>query len=274
MEWENDARETLRRVPFFVRGRVRRRVEDAARAAGARRVTLAHLEACRRRFLADMSDEVRGFQVETCFGPAGCPNRAVAFEGFADELERRLEARDLKGFLRATVRGPLKMHHEFRVAVSDCPNACSRPQIVDAGFIGAVRPRVTGEPCIGCGACEAACREAAVRPGGEKEAPAVDPDRCLACGACIRACPTGALAAGESGFRVLVGGRLGRHPRLAEELPGIHPPEAAAALLDRALDLFTGDNRGGERFADILERTGLRPLLPAAEPDLTSNPNA
>ena len=35
------------------------------------------------------------------------------------------------------------MHHEFRVSLSACPNACSRPQIVDIGLIGAVTPVLT-----------------------------------------------------------------------------------------------------------------------------------
>ena len=51
-----------------------------------------------------------------------------------------LESENLKEFLKERVKGPLKLHHEFRVSVSDCPNACSRPQIVDLGLIGALRP--------------------------------------------------------------------------------------------------------------------------------------
>ena len=56
----------------------------------------------------------------------------------------------------------MKMHHEFRVSISDCPNACSRPQIADLGLIGARRPRVTDETCSQCGACVEVCREEAI----------------------------------------------------------------------------------------------------------------
>jgi dissimilatory sulfite reductase (desulfoviridin) alpha/beta subunit len=44
--------------------------------------------------------------------------------------------------LKKIVRGSLRIHHEFRISISDCPNACSRPQITDIGLIGACHPVV------------------------------------------------------------------------------------------------------------------------------------
>ena len=54
------------------------------------------------------------------------------------------------------------MYHEFRISISHCPNACSQPQIVDVGLIGACRPEVTGEDCTLCGECLQICRETAI----------------------------------------------------------------------------------------------------------------
>ncbi len=75
--------------------------------------------------------------------------------GARDELYRRLEellqSEDLLGFLRQRVRGDLKFHHEFRISLADCPNACSQPQIKDVGILGAVDVRLTGEPCTAAG---------------------------------------------------------------------------------------------------------------------------
>jgi dissimilatory sulfite reductase (desulfoviridin) alpha/beta subunit len=65
-------------------------------------------------------------------------------------------------FLKERVGGHLRMHTEFRISISDCPNACSRPQIVDVGLIGACRPEVTGEDCTLCGECRQICRENAI----------------------------------------------------------------------------------------------------------------
>jgi len=46
-------------------------------------------------------------------------------------------------------------------------------------------------PCVGCGACEAACPHGAIARSPDR--PIVDTDRCVLCGQCVEACPTGAL---------------------------------------------------------------------------------
>ncbi|MEW5724476.1 MAG: 4Fe-4S dicluster domain-containing protein [Thermodesulfobacteriota bacterium] len=257
MKWERPAEEAVARAPFFVRKKIRRRVEEEARRTGAEVVSLAHVRACQQRFLSRQDEEVRGFQVETCFGPSGCPNRAVGNDNLARRVEEILEGADLKSFLKEKVGGPLKFHHEFRVSISDCPNACSRPQIADVGLIGARRPKVLDEvDCSGCGACVETCQEGAVTLPEGAERPVLDSARCLACGQCLKACPTGTLAEDQAGYRVLVGGRLGRHPRLAQELPGIRSAEEALETIERCLALYRAHNRKGERFADVLARTG------------------
>jgi anaerobic sulfite reductase subunit C len=258
MEWTKEAEQALSRVPFFIRKRVRKRVEEEAMGAGSQRVTIAHVRTCQQRFLNRMEDEVRGYHVESCFGPSGCPNRACAYDDIAGRIEQELSSRALKDFLKERVGGPLKMHHEFRVSISDCPNACSRPQIVDLGLIGACMPGVTDTPCSQCGACVEACREGAIEL--EDDRPVLDEAACLACGQCIRACPSGTLEDGQKGYRVLVGGKLGRHPRLAQELPHVHSVEGAMDLVGRCLDHYQVHCLKGERFGEILERTGIGAL--------------
>ena len=162
MKWTDEANEAVSKVPFFIRKRVRKRVEEEASRCGASEVCLEHVKACQKRFLIRMEDEVTGYQVETCFGPTGCPNRAVIYEDFSKKVEDPLAQRELKSFLKEKVKGPLKMHHEFRVSISDCPNACSRPQIADLGLIGARSPKVTDDPCSRCRACVQVCRERAI----------------------------------------------------------------------------------------------------------------
>ena len=246
-------------VPFFIRKRVRKRVEEEAVRLRANEVTIEHVHTCRKRFLNRMEDEVRGFQVEICFGPGGCPNRAVISDGLPERLEKSLSKRNIKSFLEERVDGPLKMHHEFRISISDCPNACSRPQIVDVGLIGACMPEITNEPCTQCGACAEVCRENAISI--KDDFPVVDDSKCLSCGQCVRICPTGTLQAGVNGYRILVGGKLGRHPILATELPGIYQPGEALAVIERCLDHYQHHCLKGERFGEILERNPLSPSL-------------
>lgn len=140
MKWSKEAEAALSRAPFFVRRRVKKKVQEEAARCNAREVAMEHVRACQERFLSSMEQEVRGYQVETCFGPGGCPNRAVN-EDLAPELEALLAHACLRDFLNGKVNGPLKMHHEFRVTVADCPNACSRPQIADVRIIDDVRRR-------------------------------------------------------------------------------------------------------------------------------------
>jgi anaerobic sulfite reductase subunit C len=150
------------------------------------------------------------------------------------------------------------MHHEFRVSVSDCPNACSRPQIVDLGLIGACEPRVSGGLCTECGECVEVCQEKAILL--KDGMPRIDESKCVFCGQCIRLCPTGALEECRSGYRILVGGKLGRHPRLGTELPGIYTREGVFQLVDRCMYHYQRHCLKGERLGEILERTGVGDL--------------
>ena len=264
MKWKEDAKQALSQVPFFVRGRVRKRVEEEASRCRAMEVTLEHVNTCRKRFLNRMEEEVQGHRLETCFGQSGCPNRAVVSDELSSALEKLLSGRNLKGFLKERVNGPLKMHHEFRMCLADCPNACSRPQIADVGILGACMPTVSDEPCTLCGTCVDTCQENALSL--QEGMPAIDFSRCISCGQCIRACPTGTLKAKQEGYRILVGGKLGRHPRLAEELPGIHDEALVLEIVGRCLDTYQGHCVKGERFGEILARLG-----PKAKEALTSS---
>ncbi|HDZ24598.1 MAG TPA: 4Fe-4S dicluster domain-containing protein [Desulfobacteraceae bacterium] len=256
MKWNSEAAEAVKRVPFFVRKRVKTRVEEEAARRGDNLVTLEHVETCRKRFLNRMEDEVKGYQVETCFGPGGCPNRAVISDGLAERIERILARRDMKGFLREKVGGPLKFHHEFRVSISDCPNGCSRPQIVDVGLMGARQPGVSEESCSRCGNCVEVCKESAVFL--DDDGPVISQERCLSCGACIRACPTGTLVEASGGYRVLLGGKLGRHPRLGQEIPGIHSRDQVIEIIEHCIDRYRKHSRHGERLGEVLGRVGMK----------------
>ncbi len=262
MEWTREAEDALSRVPFFVRKRVRKRVEEEAKRRGADRVTPGHVERCRQRFLQGMDREVRGYRLEACFGSGGCPNRAVESSRLAANLDRLLASRGILEHLRRRIDGPLKFHHEFRIVLSDCPNACSRPQIVDVGIIGARTPKLSQVPCEGCSACVETCREGAIKLSPRLQAPLLDAARCLSCGQCLDVCPSGVLVEASRGFRIQVGGKLGRRPRLAKELPGFFSEGQVVETVDRCLRLWMEQARGDDRFADVLNRIGWDAVCP------------
>ena len=60
----------------------------------------------------------------------------------------------------------------------------------------------------------------------------------------------------DVGYRIMVGGKLGRHPRLAMELAGIYKPDDLMMVVDNCLDYYQKECIRGERFGEILARTG------------------
>jgi dissimilatory sulfite reductase (desulfoviridin) alpha/beta subunit len=250
MKWTPEAEKAVKKVPFFVRKRVRARVEKEAQAEGQPVVTLAVVKATQRRYLNNMEAEMRGYQLDSCFGPSGCPNRAIVSDGLVPRIQAQLEAADLLGFLKQTVSGKLRFHHELRVTVADCPNACSQPQIKDIGILGTCRPVTTDSECAQCEDCVDVCPEAAVEL--DSAGPVVDGRRCIACGKCVVACSTQTLVAGETGYRVQLGGKLGRHPRLATELPGIYDEDGVIRILQDCIDFYKAKSRSGRRLAELL----------------------
>jgi anaerobic sulfite reductase subunit C len=253
MKWMPEAEEAIKKVPFFVRKRVRARVEKEAKEAGKPAVSIADVKATQTRYLNSMSSEIKGYQIETCFGPSGCPNRAIISDQLIAQIETDVEKEDLLGFLEQSVQGDLKFHHEFRITLADCPNACSQPQIKDIGIIGACAPVVTEEPCSMCEACVEACKEDAILLDPEKNGPVIDNLRCLKCGKCMPVCTTGTLVEGQKGYRVQLGGKLGRHPQLAKELPGVYSEEQVLQIIQDCIRYYKQHSRNGKRFAQILQ---------------------
>jgi len=252
MDWTPEAEDAVKKVPFFVRKRVKARVEKEASEAGKKTVSLAEVKAAQARYLKSMASEIKGYQVETCFGPSGCPNRAVTSDRLLEQIESLMAKEDIRGFLKARVAGELKFHHEFRVTLADCPNACSQPQIKDIGIIGACAPELTNEPCSHCEACVDVCREDAICLDSDAERPQIDYARCLNCGKCMQVCPTGTIGEGAHGFRVQLGGKLGRHPRLARELAGIYSEQAVIEIVRDCIRIYKQRSRHGERFGQTL----------------------
>ena len=266
MKWSNQAQDALNKVPFFVRKKVKKSVEAHVRKRGGERVGIEDVNASKKAFLSGMAKEVKGYQVDLCFGDGQCSNTANPCGTLMKEAEAIVDSARLLDFLKENVQGGLKFHHEFRITAADCPNACSQPQIKDVGIIGAVLPRVTDEACTLCGSCVTACREKAVVLDGEGPAPAIDFDSCVMCGQCITACPTGTIDEDQKGYRVMLGGRLGRHPRLALEVPGLHTYSEVLSIVKNAVDFYKKNARGGKRFSQIFSKSACKIICPTSDP--------
>lgn len=253
MKWNDEAEAALKKVPFFVRKKVHARVEKEAAEENKTCITLVEVKATQNRFLSKMGSDIRGYQIETCFGQNGCPNRCVSGDTLFDRLDHVFKEQDLLSFLKKNVIGNLKYHHEFRVGIAECPNACSQPQIRDIAIIGVSVPRVTDAACSQCRACVDECKEDSIQLDAEDEKPSIDFSTCVRCGACINVCPTETLACDESGYRIQIGGRLGRHPQLAREIDGIFNEDQVIKVVKDCLRFYKENSKHGQRFSQILD---------------------
>lgn len=69
---------------------------------------------------------------------------------------------------------------------------------------------------------------------------------------CAAVCPSDTIETMQRGWRVLLCGKLGRHPQLARELPGVFDADQAIAIVSDCLDFYKVNSRHGERFAALL----------------------
>lgn len=190
------------------------------------------------------------FTIKKCFN---CPNCLFELDLLEDEFEKVIGDLKINERLAARVNSSKPMHNQlFRLALAGCPNACSQPQIKDFSVVGQVIPK-TSESCNGCGACTKVCPEKAISIKNQKAA--INRKLCLNCGQCIRFCQPEAMQVSKSGFQVLAGGKLGRHPRLASKLIELTNTVGAVKSLQMCLVLLLNEGQPGERFGDIIERT-------------------
>jgi len=251
MEWMPDAEAYLQRVPFFVRRKVKKEVEAYLKSQGKTKVTLEDLLKAKEVLLGRMSQAERGYEVSGCFGLDSCPNALTSSSQLLQSLERILDEEGITEFLKSKVGERLKTHNKFKVCLSECPNACSQIQICDFALHGVVRVSVNPKACSYCQSCVETCEESAISL--TEFGPILDERLCVGCGKCVKICPEGALSEEFRGYKVYLGGKLGRHPRLATPY-GYLLPDEVPGLLRGVLTLYKEHNRKGERLGTIIER--------------------
>lgn len=300
MRWEEQAEARLQKAPFFVRRKVKQLTEDYVRNQGRDLVTSDDLSNAKSSFFGRSSNgsvaddkqpadchiskdipvtaeeitrlekmvesgevmeglESKYHSIRLCGGAAGCPLSVIEDKKAAQIIIEVIEAANLAEDIAKKLEGrPVLSHHKFKGAVAGCPNCCSEPQIKDFAIVGQRKPKVSDVPCSGCGLCLKACREKALLLQ-DKQIEVVY-DNCLNCGMCIEACPKGVLVEGEVGYKLTVGGRLGRHPRLAETLVEMAGDEQLRQVLTNCIQFLKKEGRPGERFSHLVERYGLEEL--------------
>ena len=193
----------------------------------------------------------RGMQAET-----NCRFAMKTAAGFGERLEQAVQQSGWPAFLRNAITGPLLHHHAFRIALAACPNGCSRPHVADIGIIRACTPLLDSEACSCCGICYKVCPDRAITM--ERQGPVIDHAKCMQCGMCVAKCSERALSCHEDGYRIVLGGKLGRHPRLATEIGGVHGEQNVLAVVTGCLEVYMREYRKGLRFGVLVEELGER----------------
>ena len=272
MKWENTAEEELLSVPSYVRPMVRRKVEEYAGSMGSNVVTRADLRDARERFQSVMSGKsetelkdmmpgenqpgVEMVVIETCHNELSeCPNPLIKTSEWKDAIEDWAHENDISEKLRRLVKdNEVRYHNKLRISISGCPNSCSRPQIADIGLVGFICPEFAPADCSSCGSCAEVCPDNAIRFDGDT--PWFDFEKCQGCKACSRICPAECIEQSEPSVRIIVGGKLGRHPHLADPVGDAGNPDEAIEVINRIVTDYIDNAEPGERFADYWLRSG------------------
>lgn len=217
---------------------VRRRAEIAAREMLNRDIDLFTVHACRAE------------PVDRNFDP---------WE-LKPEIERKLRELDLTRIIadKLPLKRPISNHHKFIIALAGCANGCVTPEARTFGISGVMKPKITDRECNECYLCVDACRQNAIIL--RKGRPEIDSGACDYCGQCIKVCPGKVYEPEQTGYRVFVGGRLGRFHQPAFVLFRITDRETMMRALEAMVMLYRDEAVGEESIADLVKRLGPAPF--------------
>ncbi|MFO0794019.1 MAG: 4Fe-4S binding protein [Candidatus Brocadiaceae bacterium] len=289
MDWDKSATLLLEKVPPFIQKSVKEKIETLARKSGKNVVTEEEVIAAREDFMGrspvkespakakpspdneklsilrkypkyfDKDGNPALYQVKTCRGAeVNCPFLITDSKILGDKLQKRLEELHFTERLINKVEGQILPHHTMKLAVSGCPNSCSMPQIKDFG-VHAVEPVYvdTESACIGCMKCVETCREDAITVKDSQVT--IDMEKCVHCGLCARVCPTGSIKAQEKKYRVMIGGKVGRHPKFAEDILPKADESTTLKALEVCVDIILS-SKTEHRFRTLIEHHGIEEI--------------
>ena len=182
--------------------------------------------------------------IVACPGTDACPYGLQNSRQLAEEMDQQWVGADM----------PAKT----KIAISSCPNSCTKPQGNDIGFKGVCEPQIDGSACIQCGLCVRRCPAKCMEI--QEKTLVIHYDQCLACGLCISLCKKNALSAGRQGFHVYLGGKGGRYPRSGELFATFVAAKDALSYLKAMLVAYREVGEKGERLGAVVTRLGLEAL--------------
>jgi ferredoxin len=176
------------------------------------------------------------------------------------EIEGKLKELDITRIItnKLSLKRPISNHHKFTVSLAGCANGCVHPETRAFGLSGVVKPIINDNECSECYLCVDGCKQNAIilRRGR----PEINAAVCDYCGHCIKVCPKHVFEPKETGFRVFVGGRLGRFHHAGFVLFRITDKATVMKALSAVISLINDEATGEESITDIVKRLGVAPI--------------
>jgi len=194
--------------------------------------------------------------IEPCRSAAmKCPNALIDIRELSGAIEEWAHKTGAADKLYEKKKGSkIRFHDMFRIAISGCPNGCSRPQIADIGVKGAVRPEFDPADCESCGSCAEACPDNAISM--DSGLPWFNMEACQGCKSCMRSCPRQCIELSSSSLKVTAGGKLGRRPMFGKKVAEVETSKELIKIVDSLFEDYLTNAGTRERFGDYIMRTG------------------
>jgi dissimilatory sulfite reductase (desulfoviridin) alpha/beta subunit len=157
--------------------------------------------------------------VTACMGTDHCKYANIDSLALAKQIDERFFGKEM----------PVKV----RIAISACPNGCASERMNEIGITGIREPFRDHDLCTGCGTCQKYCREHAIVIRRGKVV--LEKKLCVECGMCVMPCPFDVLRGSEPRYRITVGGRRGRHPKVGRELVTVSDPEVVLEIVGKII---------------------------------------
>lgn len=192
-------------------------------------------------------------KIEVCRGSIfGCPKGVVEPKDLEMDILDLMDNLGLEEELKEYLPEENVFQPTLRISISGCVNGCSRPHIKDIGLEGIVTLKRDLKKCTNCRTCLEACQEQAISIGNSGIS--FNPERCLSCGECARVCPAGALTIERSGVNLLVGGKLGRRPKIGCSVANFLTKEEAIQKLRQIFTIVLNEHRQGHNVQEVLNK--------------------